>query len=284
ILIDCNFDIDEIEEIIRFVNKPIAAYFVTHTHIDHINNLHIIESLGIPIYVPTPEDKYPCNFELIFKFSGANELNASQQMKQLAFEILDYRDLKSVVPFTPGKSFTYDQIIIETIALPGHSPGHCGFLIYDKNTSTPKILFASDIGLDSFGAWYGFKNCSLKDYRISLNIIKDLYTSGDCILTSSHNKPLFKKDISVFDKIINRMNKTESRIIEKLNYENSISLKDITFTGVYYRLLNVNKLDKMYKQLYYFWEYFILKHHLHDLQERGIVKKVADDSWVLKGK
>jgi len=281
VLIDCNFDKDEITELMNFVKKPISAYFVTHIHVDHANNLHIINNFKIPIFLPYLEGKYLYNVDNLFIDSGSYEMKVENLMKELLINKYSFKNVKSFNSFKDEDFFFYDSITLKTISLPGHSPGHTGFVIHDTNNTNSDLLFVSDIGIDSFGAWYGFKYSNLSDYKNSIHKAKKIYNSGNYLLASSHSETITKKDNFVFDKIIDTINITESKLIKNLNLKTSTKLHDITLTGIYYRESSINKMNSFFKKLYYSWEFFILKNHLIDLEKQNMVKQTSNDEWIL---
>ena len=64
---------------------------------------------------------------------------------------LGFEELESVEGFKAGREFIFGDIIISTIPLPGHSPGHTGYVIKRNGTSYRPVLFVADIGLGEFG-------------------------------------------------------------------------------------------------------------------------------------
>jgi glyoxylase-like metal-dependent hydrolase (beta-lactamase superfamily II) len=69
--------------------------------------------------------------------------------------------------FEDGQSFEFG-VGIEVIHTPGHSAGHCCFLIDGR------ILYLGDIDLSSFGPWYGCIDSSVTDFLKSIGRIKKI--------------------------------------------------------------------------------------------------------------
>jgi len=77
---------------------------------------------------------------------------------------------------------------IEVIHTPGHSAGHCCFLIEGE------IIFLGDIDLTSFGPWYGCLDCDVQDFIESIDRL--LKIADDVKLAvPSHGLPVPKEDL-----------------------------------------------------------------------------------------
>ncbi|MCX8172640.1 MAG: MBL fold metallo-hydrolase, partial [Archaeoglobaceae archaeon] len=100
---------------------------------------------------------------------------------------------------------------IEVIHTPGHSAGHCCFLIDSK------ILYLADIDLTSFGPWYGCLDCDVQDFLDSIDKLLKMAESVE-IAVPSHGEPVGGEDLKerllkYKEKIFER----EKKIIEAIN-------------------------------------------------------------------
>jgi glyoxylase-like metal-dependent hydrolase (beta-lactamase superfamily II) len=91
VLIDCNFDGEEIKELLEFTGKKPMRYYISHVHVDHVAHVHRIEALNIPIYCPVPEEKYIVNLELLIEHSGAPRYGLLEGMKSFLFGFAGFR-------------------------------------------------------------------------------------------------------------------------------------------------------------------------------------------------
>ncbi len=278
VLIDCNFSDDEIEDLIKRIPGTILAYFVTHMHIDHVNNLHFWEKYHIPIHCPVPEDGYLRDFKSLLDDSGSTSYGTNDTMLTFTRDIQGFREIPGTLGFVPGTSYRFGNITIDTLHLPGHSPGHTGFIITGpKAPGEQDVLFASDIGLDDFGPWYGFDYCDLTGYRRSIALLKKIYTDGDYILAGSHLKHVTEKPSpGVFDTITGKIDRTEDRLLSAIGESGPVELSDLVLTGIYYRLSSVEKMNEFIKGLYRFWEYNALKNHVKELAGSGLIEMYDD--------
>ena len=273
ILVDCNYKETEINQLLESIAVPVTMYLVSHMHLDHVNNLHEWSGHDIPLLCPIPEDSYLRDFNNLLKYSGSTGYGTDEEMKVFTFKIQGFREIKEIKGYQPGSTFKIKGVTVESIHLPGHSPGHCGFIIKDeRGTLMEKVLFTSDLGLDSFGPWYGFEYCSLSDYRQSISMLRDIYSEGDYILAGSHNEPVFgNTGAPMIDLIDEKINSNEQRLLEYISENKEFSLDDILLTGLYYSRSSMDKMNDLVRKLYRFWEYFALKNHLTDMAERGVI-------------
>jgi glyoxylase-like metal-dependent hydrolase (beta-lactamase superfamily II) len=274
ILIDCNFNYDEIQTLNDSLNNGIYAHYSSHTHLDHVSNLHFYEDLGIKTYCPVPEDRYLKDMNIFMKENGMTDCGIDDIFRNIVYQELNFKNLKFGNAFKPGATFNYGIISLETFHIPGHSPGHTAYLIRDKTKSRRKVLFVSDIGIEKSGPWYGLKHCSLKDYRESIKKIEDIYLSDDIILTSGHGKSYFTKQPQIFKNTLKRIEINEGKVLKMFNSEKPKSLKEITLKGVFYSENHIKRLPTDFKKIHFFWEWCIILHHINELIEKGKLKKI----------
>jgi glyoxylase-like metal-dependent hydrolase (beta-lactamase superfamily II) len=279
ILIDCNcFYKKEIEELTK---NQIDAYFVSHVHLDHVYNLHFYEEIdpNIKIYCPFPENEYLRDFNKFIKANGTLDFGIGDEFKHFAFKELNFKELNSVIGFSPGIEFEFNNIFIKTFHIPGHSPGHTAFSIEDKKEQKKKILFVSDIGLTKMGAWYGFKYSNLKDVRESIKKIEKIYLNNNYIITSGHGPIIFEKQPKLFSDLLIKMDNINKMLLDMLDSEKPKSLDDLIFKGLFFSedYINSRKGDS----ILYFFENNMIISHIKELMEEGRVIEVASNQWIL---
>ena len=280
-LIDGNLNEPELDDLTARFGKPVAACYSTHTHVDHVNNLHFLERRGISIFSPASESRYLSDIDLLLQEGGAEEQAARTEMRDFITGELGFRNLHKVSGFAPESVFADGKIRLQAISLPGHSPGHNGYLVSSPDAA--EVLFVADIGLDDFGAWYGFNYCSLADYRAAIARLKKMYDPARQILLSSHSHPLFPGEAGDFDRILTGINATETRIVEALTRAGGQSVADLTFTGLFYPMRSLKRMQGSLRKLYYFWEFYCIQNHLEDLRDRGRAERDETGKWFLQG-
>ncbi|MHA2268428.1 MAG: MBL fold metallo-hydrolase, partial [Promethearchaeota archaeon] len=278
ILIDCNFTLDEILNLNDSLDDGIHIHYSSHTHLDHVSNLHFYENLGVRIYCPIPEDRYLKDMNIFMEENGMTEYGIDDIFLKEIYQRLKFKNLLHVEGFKPGITFSYGNFNIETFHIPGHSPGHTAFLIRDKTLKKRDILFVSDIGIEKSGPWYGLKHCSLMDYRKSIKKLEEVYMNDNFILISSHGNSFSKKQPQIFKNALKRIEINEGRVLDMFDSKVPKSIDEITFKGVYYSENHLKRLPSDFKKIHYFWEWYLILHHINELVEKEKLKKVDQEN------
>jgi hydroxyacylglutathione hydrolase len=106
-----------------------AAILVTHTHYDHIGGVaDLAEGAGAPVYAPELES---------WVLERPGEVYA-----QLGVSI---RGWKAENQLSGGETVEAAGVTFETLAVPGHSPGHLAFAA-DGALFSGDVLFAGGVG------------------------------------------------------------------------------------------------------------------------------------------
>jgi glyoxylase-like metal-dependent hydrolase (beta-lactamase superfamily II) len=71
--------------------------------------------------------------------------------------------------FEDGSVFDLGGRTVTVVHLPGHTAGHCGFLIEPDG-----FLFIADIDLTSFGPYYGDLGSDLQDFEVSMRRCREI--------------------------------------------------------------------------------------------------------------
>jgi len=287
ILIDCNFKKRELLQLFKELDGKVEAYFATHVHLDHTNFLHHLEKLkpDVKIYCPIPEHEYLLDIDNFIKANGAIDYGVAESIKELFFGFMGFKEIKAVNGFDPTKEFNFGGIRLKPIHLPGHSPGHVGFIIENTVEQQRKILFAGDIGLEAFGAWYGFKYNKLGQIRSDIKKLEEIYLKDDFILVTSHGTQLFNKKPEVFKEILDKINRNEKKVLNAFDPKIPKGLEDIALRGIIYRVDTISKfsaISKDSRKLWLFWEGGFLLNHIYELVEQGKLIEVENKKWILK--
>jgi glyoxylase-like metal-dependent hydrolase (beta-lactamase superfamily II) len=166
--------------------------------------------------------------------------------------------------FGNGDSFEFGRVKVTAIHTPGHSAGHCCFLIGEGNF---RGVFLADIDLTRFGPWYGCLDCSVSDFKKSIDSMMKLIESEDIdIAVSGHKPPQEGRDnilsqLRVFgDKLIER----EERILRLLK---NLELDDLIGRGIFYQKLP--EPVEIFSQ----FERIMIEKHLESLESAGLPRK-----------
>jgi len=106
--------------------------------------------------------------------------------------------------FEDGEVFEFEGVQVEVLHTPGHSAGHCCFVIDD-------VIFLADIDLTPFGPWYGCLDCDVRDFVLSIERLKKEVSKREVDLAiPSHGKP-----VSGTEEILRRLDDYLAKIFER---------------------------------------------------------------------
>ena len=177
----------------------------------------------------------------------------------------DWAPIPDVQTFADDTVFDLGGGVTATVVpLPGHTAGHCGFLIEPDG-----VLFLADVDLSAFGPLYSDRSASLTDMRRTVEACARI--DAQCYATFHHKGTI--SDRAEFDRALaqyaSRMDARESRVLELLGSGVS-RLDDMVGQGVLYRPGTRPQFgDEM--------ERSVCVKHLEDLVDRGLVE-VDDDN------
>ena len=286
ILIDGNFSRNEIKRINTDLRAEIKTFFVSHTHLDHVSNIHFYENPTTKIFCPLPEDRYLKNMNIFLKENGMVDFGVDNVFRDLIYKGFEFKNLTHVNEFQPGEKYIFNKNTIETIHIPGHSPGHTAYLIRYNSEVKRAVLFVSDIGIEHSSPWYGLKHCNLEDFRTSLRKIEKIYLdkkNDNLILTSAHGTVYLTEQPYIFKKALKKIDSNEEKVLQSFNYDHPLEQKDVVFKGVYYPEKHIKCLNPGIREVHYFWEWSMILHHVNELVKKGkLVEKGADPKSYLR--
>lgn len=167
--------------------------------------------------------------------------------------------------FDDGAVFDLGGSSIRVIHTPGHTRGHCVFLIEPEG-----VLFLGDIELSSFGPYYGDAWSSLEDFERSLALVRAIEAR---VWVSFHHVGVID-DRATF---LARLDRFEARIAER-----EAAIRKF--------LAEPRTLDEMIKHRFLYpphaalpfvdaVERRTLEQHLVRMERQGRVRQVTSDTW-----
>lgn len=133
---------------------------VSHAHEDHIAGLHRYD---VPVHIHEGDLGALQSREVMLAGFGLppEASAAADRMLRDEFHVTGRPD---ALGFTDGSVFDLGGRKVTALHLPGHTPGHSGFLVEPDG-----FLFVADIDLTSFGPFYGDVGSDLAAFEASMH-------------------------------------------------------------------------------------------------------------------
>lgn len=234
----------------QLVGKVDQVY-LSHYHRDHVaaNNLFAGASFSIhPLDAPGV-----ASAKSFYRLSGLEGLGKSYwvTLKQEGF---------TATPVTgehnEGDRIDLGGLTLRVVHTPGHTPGHCAFLVEEYD-----LLFTADIDLSSFGPWYGNDTSNLEQFQESVQKVRSLNAR---LLVTGHRRPV-TEDIDTKLKQYSTVIEQRHEMVYGLLRRKAMTLK---------QLVDLKPIYRRHPEpvpVYRFFEENMLRKHLTYLQGRGLV-------------
>lgn len=192
--------------------------FLSHYHRDHVTGNSMFKGAEFRIHsLDAPGVQSPEGFSRLSGFKVGCGSGFWKMFKQEGF---DPTPLSGYLE--DGQRFDLGSMTLQVLHTPGHTPGHCSFLVEEY-----ELVFLADIDLTAFGPWYGNACSDLEQYRQSIRRICDLKPS--CLLTS-HRFPVtenIKQKLDGFAAVIEQRDELLCNVLRQrpLTLEELVELK-----------------------------------------------------------
>lgn len=256
VLIDCACGDSNIE---RLQKKGIDIIISSHFHIDHTMNNYKFPSAEIWAH----EDDAPAiqSLNCYRDYLGFHELSEGKVWEEYA-RTYDIHPMPIKRKLYDGEILDFGKNLLKVIHTPGHTPGHCCFLINDS------YLFSAEIDARLFGPWYGHLCSNIDDFIESIELCREIKPA---VLITSHNGIIRDNIEQRLQKFLDVIYKREEKLLKTLKKPSTI--EELTCLHIFYgpvrtfnefrrvtekaaitlhlqRLLKAEKITR-YGQLYY---------------------------------
>ncbi len=133
---------------------------LSHVHEDHVAGLAAIPDADVHVHW---RDQPALRSIDDLVASYGLRTSAQPAMRQLLLEEFGFQNRPDALPFDDGDRLDVGGSVITAIHLPGHTPGHCGFLIEPEG-----VMVLGDIDLTGFGPYYADEGSDLAAMETSL--------------------------------------------------------------------------------------------------------------------
>jgi glyoxylase-like metal-dependent hydrolase (beta-lactamase superfamily II) len=140
---------------------------LSHAHEDHM--------AGVGLYPDAPVHAHHDDLLGVRSLDGLMEMYGMSAAADAAFrtvvlEEFHFTERPDAVGFADGTTFDLGGgLRVEVVHLPGHTRGHCGFLVEPDG-----VFFVADVDLSSFGPYYGDHWSDLEDFEAAMTRCREI--------------------------------------------------------------------------------------------------------------
>lgn len=171
----------------------------SHVHEDHIAGVHLFPSAEV--YAHHEDALGLRSVDGFVSIYGQEAVTPDvRDFLVSAFHYVERPDVRS---YENGAIFDVGGATIQAIHTPGHTRGHCAFLIEPEG-----VLFLGDIDLTRFGPYYGDAWSDLPDFERSLQLVRSIEAR---VWVSFHQAGIIRDRRTFLD----RLERFAARIVER---------------------------------------------------------------------
>lgn len=203
LLIDTGLGIGDLRSMVTEVVEPTPTLFLTHTHWDHIGAAHQFDDVVVhdrertadgAVTIEGLSDEFVDRPDQFVDNWHGLEREFPDDFDPDAYEIPPVADVGTVAP---GETLPVGDRELESIGIPGHSPGQLGLL--DREAG---ILFGADVIGIAGNLYAHFRDCDVGAYIQTFADLVDRYEAGEFdVLATGHNDPYTGDEIEIMEEM-----------------------------------------------------------------------------------
>ncbi len=201
---------------------------LTHAHEDHVAGLSAVQTEAISVHVR--------DLAALQSVAGLMALyglptERIPAMTELVTDRFHYLGWPSATGFDDGAMWDLGGVVVGAVSAPGHTGGHCLFVITQDDG--PTVVVTGDIDLSTFGPYYGDAGSSLDEFEASLRMLPTVV--ADYYVTFHHKGVIeghdaFVAAVAAFGEAISRR---EAALLDLLAQRRT--LQQLVDVGIVYR-------------------------------------------------
>ncbi len=197
----------------------------SHCHEDHLAGNHLFPDASWHLHeLDLPGLR---SLDAMMEIYGYS-LETTQRWRRRVRDDFHFRARDDALSFSDGDVFELGGTSVRAIHAPGHTRGHCVFLVEPEG-----ILFLGDIDLSSFGPFYGDAWSDLEDFAQTLALVRGIDVPH--YATFHHIGVLDGREafLERLDRFANMIDTRERRLLEFL--KDPHTLDEVATTRFVYR-------------------------------------------------
>jgi len=188
---------------------PVDRMLLSHAHEDHMAGVGLYPDA--PLHVHHDDLLGVQSLDGLMHMYGMTPANEAE-FRTVVLEEFHYTERPDAQGVADGDRFDLGGgLRVEVVHLPGHTRGHCGFLVEPDG-----VFFVADVDLSSFGPYYGDHWSDLEDFEAALTRCREI--DARWYATFHHKgvvegRALFLEALDAFEAVIARR---ERRLLDFL--------------------------------------------------------------------
>lgn len=148
------------------LERHVDVALLTHVHEDHIAGLATVPDTEV--HVHWRDQPALRSLDDLVASYGLRPA-AADPLRRMLVEDFHFQARPDALPFDDGDRLDVGGSVITAVHLPGHTPGHCAFVVEPEG-----VVVLGDIDLSTFGPYYADAGSSLVEFEASLARCREL--------------------------------------------------------------------------------------------------------------